>query len=140
MNFVPLLLSGVAALAIGAVYYHPKVFGTMWMHASGLTEEKIKGSNMAVIFGITFLMAVLIAMYMGNDMAEHIKASPDFHGKSGPFGHGAAHGLATSLFLVIPIIVTISLFERRNFKYILSHALYWILTMMAISSIVTGMA
>lgn len=140
MNFVPLLLSGVAALAIGAFYYHPKVFGTMWMHASGLTEEKLKGGNMVVIFGVTFLMAVMIAMYMGNDMAEHAASNPHFEATSGPFGHGAIHGLVTSLFLVIPIIVTISLFERRNFKYMLSHALYWIITMIAITSIVTGMA
>ena len=81
-----------------------------------LNEEKLKGGNMAVIFGVAFLMAVMIAMYMGNDMAEHIAANPDFHGSSGPFGHGAAHGFATSLFLVIPVIVVISLFERRNFK------------------------
>ena len=140
MNFVPFLLSGVAALAIGAVYYHPKVFGTMWMHASGLTEEKIKSSNMTIIFGVAFLMAVMIAMYMDNNMAEHVKANPHFEGTSGPFGHGAVHGFVTSLFFVIPIIVTISLFERRNFKYILSHSLYWILTMIAITSIVTGMA
>ena len=139
MNFLPFLLSGVAALAIGAVYYHPKVFGTMWMHSAGLNEDKLKGGNMAVIFGVAFLMAVMIAMFMGNSMAEHIALNPHFDPKTGPFGHGAVHGLVTSIFLIIPVIVTISLFERRNFKYMLSHALYWIITFMAIGAIVTGM-
>ena len=139
MDFVPLLVSGVAALGIGAVYYHPKVFGTMWMHSAGLNEEKLKGGNMAVIFGLAFLMAVIFAMYMNFTMEEHITQNPHFDPKSGPFGHGAVHGIFTFIFTALPVIVTISLFERRNFKYILSHALYWLITFAVIGGIVTAL-
>ena len=138
-NLLPLVLSGVASLVIGAVYYHPKVFGTMWMHSAGLTEEKLKGGNMVVIFGVAFLMAMIFAMFMNFTMETHVTQNPHFEPKSGPFGHGVIHGIFTFVFVAMPIIVTISLFERRNFKYILSHALYWLITFAVIGGIVTAL-
>ena len=143
MAFLPYLLSGVAALAIGAVYYHPKVFGTMWMKASGMTEEKMQNSNMAVIFGLAFLFAMMISLFLDNYMTEHLahhlSQNEGWEPSSGAFGHGAAHGLFLGVFLALPIIGTISLFERRNFKYVLSHVLYWMITLAVITGIVSAM-
>jgi uncharacterized membrane protein YhaH (DUF805 family) len=139
MDFLPYLLSGVAALGIGAIYYHPKVFGTMWMHASGLNEEKLQGGNMAIIFGLAFLFAMMIAMSMSYTMDTHLATDPHFEPKAGPFGHGATHGIITCMFLIVPVIGTITLFERRSFKYAISHILYWLITFAVISGIVTAL-
>lgn len=136
MEFLPYALSGVAALVLGAVFYHPKTFGTMWMNAAGLSEEDLKGGNMAVIFGLAFVMAMMVASMMGYVMGLH----PEGHeGTFGPFGHGAFHGLITGALTALPVIVTISLFERRNVKYMFVHVAYWLLVFAVIGGIVTAM-
>jgi len=133
MEFLPFALSGVAALVLGAVFYHPKVFGTMWMKAAGLKEEDLKGGNMAVIFGIAFVMAMIVAVMVSYMMSQH----PDDHvGQFGPIGHGAFHGFLMGMLSALPIIVTISLFERRNIKYMFVHVAYWLLVFTVIGGIV----
>ncbi len=133
MEFLPYVLSGVASLLIGAFFYHPKVLGTMWMKAAGMTEEDVQGGNMAVIFGLAFVMAMIIAAFMSYLMEGH----PAGHeGVFGPIGHGAFHGLIVSLMTAMPIITTIALFERKGFKYIFVNVLYWMINFAVIGGIV----
>ena len=47
MNWLAILVSALIPLIIGAIWYHPKVFGTAWMHATGITEDKIKSMSPA---------------------------------------------------------------------------------------------
>ena len=51
INFLALLVAALSTLVVGFIWYNPKVFGTIWMKESGMTEEKMKGANMAMIFG-----------------------------------------------------------------------------------------
>ncbi len=57
INFLALLAAAVSALIIGAIWYNPKVFGTAWMKAADMTEEKMQGANMAKIFILAFIFA-----------------------------------------------------------------------------------
>lgn len=41
------------------------------------------------------------------------------------FGHGALHGFISSIFFGIPLIGISALFERRSWKYIMIHWLYF---------------
>ena len=51
----------MSALVVGFVWYNPKVFGKAWMAAAEMTEDKMKGANMAKIFGLAFLFALMLA-------------------------------------------------------------------------------
>src|SRR5210317_270280 len=62
MNFLAILVAAVSALFVGFIWYNPKVFGNAWMKAADMTEEKIKGGNMAKIFILAFIFAILLAM------------------------------------------------------------------------------
>ena len=62
MNFVVILLSALVPMVMGFIWYHPKTLGTAWMQAAGVTEEKMKGANMGIIFGLSFLFSVMLAM------------------------------------------------------------------------------
>ena len=53
-------LAALVPLVIGFIWYNPKVFGSAWIKATGLTEEQLMGGNMMLIFGITYLMSFLI--------------------------------------------------------------------------------
>lgn len=61
INFLALLVAAFSTLVVGFIWYNPKVFGTIWMKESGMTEEKMKGANMAFIFGMSLFYAFLIS-------------------------------------------------------------------------------
>ncbi len=43
------------------------------------------------------------------------------------FGHGALHGTMLGLFLALPMIVTMGLYEQRSWKLMLINGGYWII-------------
>ncbi|GAB1856440.1 hypothetical protein MHTCC0001_12750 [Flavobacteriaceae bacterium MHTCC 0001] len=156
INFLAVLAAAVSALVVGFIWYNPKIFGTAWMKAADMSEEKIKGANMAKIFIMAFIFAILLAMgmmsltihqfgAMGMVGADLENALPSFnafmadygtHHRS--FGHGALHGFMSGIFIALPIIGTNALFERKGAKYILINAGYWMVTMAVMGSIVCG--
>lgn len=151
-NWIVLLGAALIPLLVGFVWYNPKVFGNAWMRESGLTEESLKGANMAMIFGISFFFALLLALEMStivihqmhmnsillneagiNDPESEIgRYMADFMAKYGrnfrTFSHGAFHGVVVGLLLILPVLGTNALFERKSFKYIAINTGYWILS------------
>ena len=156
INPIAIPVAAVAALVIGAIWYNPKVFGNTWMRASGMTPEKMKGSNMAVIFGLSLLFAILLASLLmqftnhqwgalGMVGGEPETAKPSFGTFMEDYGtafrsfkHGALHGTIFGVFGALPIIGTIGLFERKSAKYILVNSGYWIVTLAVMGAILCG--
>ena len=64
MKILVTFLAALEPLMVGFVWYNPKVFGTIWMNETGMTEEKAKNSNMAKTFGLTYLLSLLIALIL----------------------------------------------------------------------------
>ena len=54
------------------------------------------------------------------------------------FKHGALHGLLAGLFLVLPIVGTNGLFERKSWKYILINTGYWTVALIIMGAIICG--
>ena len=52
-NVLAILVSAIVPLVLGFLWYNPILFGNAWMRESGMTEEKMKSGNMAVIFGVS---------------------------------------------------------------------------------------
>jgi len=156
INFLAIITAAVSALVVGFVWYNPKVFGNAWMKAAGMTEEKIKGGNMAKIFIMAFIFAFLLAMAMqmltihqigaigmvGGNIETALPSYTAFMADYGTafrtFKHGALHGTMSGVFIALPIIGTNALFERKGAKYILINSGYWIVTMAAMGAIVCG--
>jgi len=63
VNFLALLLAAMSSLVVGFIWYNPKVFGNIWMKESGMTEEKMKGSNMIMIFGLSIVYAFFFRLF-----------------------------------------------------------------------------
>ena len=157
INPIAIPIAAVAALVVGFIWYNPKVFGNAWMKASGMTEEKMKGGNMAKIFGLALFFAALLTlqlMQMTNHQwgafgmigGEPDTALPSFEAFMSDYGtafrtfkHGALHGALAGIFVALPIIGTNALFERKNAKYILINAGYWIVTLAVMGAILCGM-
>jgi hypothetical protein len=71
INWLAILVSALVPMLLGFIWYHPKVMGKVWMDACGFKEEDMKStSNMGLIFGISFLMSLLLAFAM-NTISYH---------------------------------------------------------------------
>jgi hypothetical protein len=149
INFLAILISSLIPMVLGFVWYNPKVFGNAWMTASGMTDEKIKNSNMAVIFAVSFVLAIMLAFSLQfmvihqfhvkslffkqpiDDATTEIgalyKTIMDQFGTSyRTFKHGVFHGVIGGFFMALPILGTNAMFERKGFKYIAINCGYWI--------------
>ncbi|MDU8884688.1 DUF1761 domain-containing protein [Yeosuana sp. MJ-SS3] len=156
INFLALIAAAVSALVVGFVWYNPKVFGTAWMKAADMTEEKMKGANMGKIFALALFFAFLLAFALqfitihqtgalgmvGGDLST---AKPSFQAFMDDYGtayrtfkHGALHGVIAGIFIALPIIGTNALFERKGAKYIFINSGYWIVTLSVMGAIVCG--
>ena len=85
---------------------------------------------MALTFGVSYLMSALMAylfsQYIGyHDAAEQV------------FTHGAFHAGQLAVLVGIPILVTNSLFEQRNWTNILINGAYWIITASLMGGVIT---
>ena len=154
INFLALIVAALSTLVVGCIWYNPKVFGNIWMRESGLTEEKMKGANMPVIFLLAIFFAFLIAMVLqfltihqwgalgmiGGDV-PHAKPSfgafmTDYGTAFRSFKHGALHGFLAGLFLAFPMIATNALFERKSWKYTFINSGYWAVCFMIMGGII----
>lgn len=101
INWLAVLVAAIAAFAIGGLWYGP-LLGKPWMRASGVTEEKARSANMAVIFGLAFVLelvaAVALAMFIG----------PEADLRFGVFA-----GFMTGAFFVSTALGVVYLFEQR---------------------------
>lgn len=159
-NLAMIALAALIPLAVGFVWYHPKVLGTAWMNAAGLTEEKLKGANMALIFFLVFVFSFLIGLaiisiviHQGHVYSILVK-TPGFGVPGSPvqtmlenfmrdygqnyrtFKHGVFHGVLFSIFFAFPLISINALFERRGFKYISIHSGYWLVTIALMGGVI----
>jgi len=150
--YIP-FIAALIPLVVGFLWYNPKVFGTAWMKASGMTEEKAKGANMPLIFGLTYFFSLLMCLVVSSASIHQLHlfsifaGNPDFKTEGSEtqmvlngllekygtnfrtFKHGAFHGVLLGLSLALPIIGINALFERKGFKYIAINAGYFIVSL-----------
>lgn len=110
-----------------------------------MTEEKARNGNMAVIFGVSYLLSIMLAFMLSaivihqnglfslfaddpnNELYKQIAdATQD---KFRTFRHGALHGTIAGLFFALPILGTNALYEQKGWKYILINVGYWCITL-----------
>jgi Protein of unknown function (DUF1761) len=151
------LVASLASLLVGFIWYHPKVFGTAWMNALGLTDEQLKKGNMAKIFGLTILLAFIAcfmvipavvihqfgALGMVGGKAELAKPSyaaflADYGSAFRTFKHGALHGTILAVGLIFPVVAINNLFSHKPWKLTFIDAGYWVITIALMGGIICG--
>jgi Protein of unknown function (DUF1761) len=161
VNWIVVALCSFIPLVVGFLWYSKMLFGQAWMDASGMTMEKAKSANMPKMLGITFVLGLIISSAMapivihqmgvysvfGGGMGELANPSSaaslyfnDFMSKYGTnfrtFKHGALHGALTGLFIALPVIATMALYEMKSFKYIAINTGYWIVSLALIGGVI----
>ena len=69
INWLAVLLGALAFFAVGALWYGV-LFAKAWQKAAGLSDEKIRSGNLPLIFGLTFLAELVIALTLWHGIAR----------------------------------------------------------------------
>jgi hypothetical protein len=158
INFKAIFVAAFSSFVVGLIWYNPKVFGTIWMNETGMTEEKARQNSMLKVFGLTFVFSFMLAFIMPTFVihqfgalgmvggpSEVEKAMPsylaflsDYGNVFRTFKHGALHGSMIGLFVALPVIATNCLFEQKSFKYAAITSGYWIIVMTIMGAIICG--
>ena len=134
INWVSVIIAALIPMLVGFIWYHKSLFGKAWMESLGMSEEQAKKANMPVMFGVSFIMSLLLSMFVLNNV--------DGQGQEGQydsFKHGMAHGFLIGLMVAMPIMITNGLFERRKWKNMLINVGYWLITLMLMGGVLDAM-
>lgn len=71
INYLSVLLAGVASMAVGFLWYSPFLLGKPWMKEMGMTEESIKKNqkNMMALYILSFIASLVTAFVLLNIIA-----------------------------------------------------------------------
>ncbi len=136
-NFLFVAIAAFVPMIIGFVYYHPAVLGGQWMRINGFTLDGMTAPK-PVLYLAALVLSFFLSMFMcinvtgpGQDVA------PDGHSYV-TFGHGVIHGLLISIMVVLPILGTLSIFERRGWGWVFINLGYWIVTLSIMGGILSA--
>lgn len=161
MNFLAVLVAALVPMIMGFIWYNPKTLGGAWQKEAGISDDKMKGANMALVFGVSFVLSFLLAFslqfmvihqyHFGSMLFKTTFEDPNteigamystimeqFGSSYRTFKHGALHGTISGLFVATPIMATNALFERKSFKYIAINCGYWIICMAIMGGILSA--
>lgn len=158
LNFYLVFATALIPLLVGFIWYHPKVFGNVWMKAAGVNMPDEKKPNMFLIFLLTYILGIVlsVAMYptvihqMGvfSTLEKGLSAKdPDvtnlfndlmsrFGNEFRSFKHGVLHGIISAIVFAMPLMTINALFEGKGIKYILVNLGYWIITLALIGGVI----
>lgn len=162
-NFMIIAVAAIVPLFMGFLWYNPKLFGNAWMKECGFTLESIGKPNPIIFlwcYLLSFLLAFILSPFVIHqfgvfsvlinepgiaDSTSEVGAYfADFMAKYGTnfrtFKHGALHGTMVGLFIVIPVMGTNAMFEKKTFKYVMINSGYWIVSIALMGGIICQFA
>lgn len=116
INHPAVIVAAVSDLAVGAVWFSPLLFYKAWMGSSGMTEEKLKTGSPALIYGLTFVLALIISY--------NLAAYLDYPDTDALWGMTAGLLAGVWAFCAFSIL---ALFERKPLKYVLVNGFYMLI-------------
>jgi len=131
INWLAIIVAGLIPSIMGAIYYGP-IFEKQWLSSLGKTKEEMVPKNMAITYGLALLMAMLLAstMKMVIEMVHRDVVNGEMvFTSTHNFGHGAFHGIFMCLTLVVPVVGSLSLFQKNSGKNIILNVIFWLITM-----------
>ncbi|HEY1657283.1 MAG TPA: DUF1761 domain-containing protein [Candidatus Sulfotelmatobacter sp.] len=124
INWLAVVAAAVSTFVLGGLWYSPFLFGRVWMAVNNLNEADLAKSNMGKIFGLSFVLALIMAANLAAFLAEPKTTAL----------WGATAGFLAGFGWVALSIATIALFERRSWKYVLINGGY-----MTVSFVIMGL-
>jgi hypothetical protein len=123
------LIAGIAASIIGYIWYHPRLFGKMWMRFANVTPEMAERSSKRAHL---FAVVAIVANVMVASALKYFSVS---------FGIDDATGalvLAIVVWLgfIVPPYLGQALWEHKPSALVLINVLYWLVALSVTTLIV----
>lgn len=115
VNFLAVVVSAVAYMALGALWYSPALFGKAWMKGIGKTEAQVRANAKPSNYVLALLMSFLAAYGIARVMAWR---------GGGSVGDGIMIALVTGICFMFAPFVTNDQFEGRPGGLTVLNALY----------------
>jgi hypothetical protein len=137
INYFAVVVSGVAAMVIGSLWYGP-LFGKLWMKGMGwdpsdkeLMVKMMKASGLSYLQ--MFIGVLIMAFVFAHVLWAFAIASPDVEGVSA----GLQGGLWMWLGLVVPVKYADKLWMRKPFKYVSIDLGYYLVVLLIMGVILS---
>lgn len=144
INFMALICATLVPMAMGFIYYHPAVMGNVWMQSNGFTKESIGKGPKPALYLLALVASFMLAFFMwgwttGAGGVDKMQVIDPIDGHSyETFVHGVFHGIAFSIMVLLPILVTIKIFEMRSWKWAMVNWGYWSITVILMNGILSA--
>ncbi len=129
-NYIAIIVTALVPNVLGAIYYGP-LMGKRWLSSLNFTSEDLKGRNEALIYGSALGLSFIVAFFL-KFITELIHKEVGQNGELvfgsfHTFGHGAIHGAGLALGFVIPVIISLGLFQKTKASNIIINSLFWLI-------------
>ena len=125
VNWLAVVAATIATFVVGGVWYSPLLFAKAWQREAGVSDDRLQGRNMAIVFGgafaLMFVAATVFAFFLGPNQT---------------IAFGAATGLAAGLGWVASALGVVYLFERRSLKLWLINGGYDVVAFTVIGTVI----
>jgi hypothetical protein len=125
INYWAVLVSALATFVIGSVWYSPALFAKPWMKELGFTKEEMSNGSMIKIFGISFLLMLVISF----NLAAFIGPESDWQ-------FGMTAGALAGIGWVAAAMGVNYLYERKSFRFWLINAGYMVISFTLMGAII----
>ena len=118
VNYLAVVAAALVTFLIGGLWYSPLLFERPWRRLNALSEEQMKAGHTGLIFGLSFLAALISAYVLALFLA-----GPDTDVVAGIMA-----GLLVGIGWVATSMLTTFLFERRPLSLWGIDAAYHVIT------------
>ncbi|OGH17067.1 MAG: hypothetical protein A3C30_02345 [Candidatus Levybacteria bacterium RIFCSPHIGHO2_02_FULL_40_18] len=133
INYIELIVAGVAALVLGFVWYSMTLFGKPWLKSVGFSESEMKEDtkkNAPKMFGLMFVGAVVQAYVLSILLGVF---------GAGDYTSGATVAFWAWLGFIAPVVLGAVLFEKRPWNYWSITAGYQLVNMIVMSAVIVSL-
>ena len=113
LNWLAVGAAALSTFLLGGIWYSPVLFGRAWQREAGLSDAQLQQRSLAVVFGTSFLLALIMAF----NLAAFLQGPPDV-------AWGMTAGALAGIGWVAMAMGVTYLFEARSMKLFLINAGY----------------
>jgi len=135
INLVAVLVAGIFAVVVGAVWYGP-LFGKTWRRLIGMSMEDMKNMKMTPVAAM--IGGFITALLMAYVLAHGIVFGNAYLGTSGIEG-GMQGAFWYWLGFAVPLTGAGYLWEGKSVKLWVLHAGYYLVALLGMGAILGGM-
>jgi hypothetical protein len=129
INYIAVVVCGIVAMGIGALWYSPMLFGKIWVASIDKTEEELaKDFQPLKAYSVSFLAQLVMAFILALFMKYVNAATPE---------EGIRLGFMAWIGFTATTMTVNFLFEGKTFKHFLVDSSYHFIVLM-LSGLILG--